>query len=226
MFLEVKNLKKYFPLERGLLYRQKGVIKAIDDISFSMNKLETLGIVGPSGSGKSTLAKLLAKLIPPTSGEIIYSEEITDLRSDVSIIFQNPYNSLNPRMRIIDILSEPLLIHRRADRKQSRSQVIDFLSTVGLKEDILLRYPAEFSGGQRQRICLTRGLILKPKFVILDEPISSLDLTQQADILDLLIALKEKLSLTYIFISHNLKVVELIADRIVTISAGKILPLT
>lgn len=242
LILEVKNLKKYFPIERGIFRQSRGFVKAIDGISFNVQKATTLGIVGKSGSGKSTLAKLLLRLIPLTSGEIVYSpKEITDFRKDVQIIFQNPYQSLNPRMRILDILTEPLLIHRLApleitkrqdkktrfltglaNKRESRERILVSLESVGLNKDVLARFPIEFSGGQRQRICLARSLILEPKFLILDEPISSLDLTRQVEILDLLKRLKSKLGLTYLFITHNLNLLKEISDSILVIDKGRI----
>ena len=190
-----------------------------------MQKETTLGIMGRSGSGKSTLAKLLVRLIPPTAGSIIYNtKEITIFRRDVQIIFQNPYQSLNPKMRIWDILIEPLLVHRIAYTKEKlRNKVVMSLEGVGLNKDILTRLPIEFSGGQRQRICLARALLMRPKFLILDEPVSSLDLTRQVEILDLLKSLKKRFHLTYIFITHNLSLLKEIADSILTIEKGKLL---
>ena len=221
--VEVKELKKYFPIERGIFRKRHGFVKAIDNISFSIKKSEILGIVGRSGSGKSTLARLLLRLIPSTSGQIIYNnEEITNFRKDVQIIFQNPYQSLNPRMRIWNILTEPLIIHHLSKKKDLRARVILILESVGLDASILNRLPIEFSGGQRQRICLARSLILEPKFLILDEPVSSLDLTMQSEILDLLKRLKEKFNLTYCFITHNVSLLRVIADSILTIDRGKI----
>ncbi|MGD9015225.1 MAG: dipeptide/oligopeptide/nickel ABC transporter ATP-binding protein [Candidatus Omnitrophota bacterium] len=221
--LEVKNLKKYFPVERGIFRQTRGWVKAIDGINFKVNKSTTLGIVGRSGSGKTTLAKLLLKLIPPTSGEIIYNtQEITNFRKDVQIIFQNPYQSLNPKMHIGDILQEPLMIHRMSNKGNSIQLVLKSLESVGLNRDVLSRFPIEFSGGQRQRICLARALLLEPKFLILDEPISSLDLTRQVEILDLLKHLKSKFNLTYIFITHNLHLLKEISDSIIVIDKGKI----
>ena len=225
LIVEVKDIKKYFPIERGVFQQTRGFIKALDGISFSVQKETTLGIMGRSGSGKSTLAKLLVKLIPPTAGSIIYNtKEITIFRRDVQIIFQNPYQSLNPKMRIWDILIEPLLVHRIAYTKEKlRNKVVMSLEGVGLNKDILTRLPIEFSGGQRQRICLARALLMRPKFLILDEPVSSLDLTRQVEILDLLKSLKKRFHLTYIFITHNLSLLKEIADSILTIEKGKLL---
>lgn len=224
MIVEVKNLKKYFPIERGIFLKTRGLVKAIDGISFSVEKGTTLGVAGRSGSGKTTLAKLLAKLTLPTSGEIIYNPaEIVNLRKDVQIIFQNPYQSLDPRMRIRDILVEPLIIHRIVRKAGLDDRLSQILKSVGLNKDVLGRLPVEFSGGQRQRICLARSLILKPKFVILDEPVSSLDLTLQAEILDLLKSLKKRFSLTYIFITHNPALLKEMSDTILRIEKGRLI---
>ncbi|MFH1338882.1 MAG: dipeptide/oligopeptide/nickel ABC transporter ATP-binding protein [Candidatus Omnitrophota bacterium] len=224
LIVEVKNLKKYFPIERGIFLKTRGLVKAIDGISFSVEKGTTLGVAGRSGSGKTTLAKLLAKLILPTSGEILYSpSEIVNFSKDVQIIFQNPYQSLNPRMRIRDILAEPLIIHRIVRKAGLDDRISQILKSVGLNKDVLGRLPIEFSGGQRQRICLARSLILKPKFLILDEPISSLDLTLQVEILDLLKSLKKRFSLTYIFITHNLALLREMSDTILRIEKGRLI---
>ena len=223
MILELKNISKYFTLQRGFFKSGAGKVMALKDISFSVDELSTLAIAGESGSGKTTLAKIILKLIPPTSGEIMFnSEKITNFRKDVQIIFQNPYNSLNPKMRIIDILSEPLLIHQITGRKFFKDKVSELLKMVGLNGDILNRYPIEFSGGQRQRICIARALATGPKLIVLDEPISSLDLTVQAQMLDLFLELKNKLKLTYIFISHNLAVIRHIADEVMLVQNGRI----
>jgi len=223
LIVQVKELRKYFPIERGVFRQGHGFVKAIDGIDFKISKAATLGIAGRSGSGKSTLAKLLLRLISPTSGEIIYNpEEISNFRRDVQIIFQNPYQSLSPKMRIRDILTEPLIIHRLNSKRDSKNKILASLKSVGLAPDILNRFPIEFSGGQRQRICLARSLILQPKFLILDEPVSSLDLTRQVEILDLLKRLKEKFCLTYVFITHNLDMLREIADSIMFIDKGRI----
>lgn len=223
MILEIKNICKYFTVERGIFKQEAGFVRALEDVSFSIEEFQTLGIVGESGSGKTTLAKIILKLIPPTSGQVIFNEEkIKDFRKDVQIIFQNPYNSLNPKMRIIDIIEEPLVINRIIAKKFIKNKIIQLLSTVGLDEDALDRYPIEFSGGQRQRICIARALACEPKFMVLDEPISSLDLTIQAQMLDLFLELKEKFKLTYIFISHNLAVIKYIADSVIVMQNGRI----
>lgn len=221
MLVEVKDLKKYFSVQRSM-FSPKTTVKAVDGVSFGISKFDTVGLVGESGCGKTTLSKMLIKLIQPDSGKINYADEIKDFRQDVQIVFQNPYNSLNPKMRIIDILSEPLIIHKISHGKAVKERVAELLKMVGLEDSILKRKPAEFSGGQRQRICVARALATGPKFLILDEPISSLDLTIQADILDLLLELKTKLSLTYLFVSHNLAVIKHISNRVIVMYQGKI----
>jgi peptide/nickel transport system ATP-binding protein/oligopeptide transport system ATP-binding protein len=223
MILEVKNITKDFAVERGVFQREQGFVKALDNVSFSLDEFQALGIAGESGSGKTTLAKIILKLIAATSGQIIFNEEkIKNFRKDVQIIFQNPYNSLNPKMRIISIISEPLLIHRIISSENVKDRALELVKMVGLDEGALNRYPIEFSGGQRQRICIARALAAEPKFLVLDEPISSLDLTIQAQMLDLFMELKEKLKLTYIFISHNLAVIKHIANSVIIMQNGRI----
>jgi len=221
MILEAKDIKKYFAIERGAFKKESGIVKAVDGISFGVEEFKTMGIVGESGSGKTTLAKIILKLVPPTSGEVIFNREIIkDFTKDVQIIFQNPYNSLDPKMRILDLISEPLLVHRMAQGINLKSRVTELLQMVGLEANILNRYPIEFSGGQRQRICIARALASEPKLIVLDEPISSLDLTIQWSILDLFLRLKDRFKLTYIFISHNLAVIKHIADSVIVMKNG------
>jgi ABC-type glutathione transport system ATPase component len=221
--LVVKELTKCFPVERGIFKRTAGMVRALDRVSFSVDEFETLGIVGESGSGKTTLAKIILRLLAPTSGEVNFEpQKINNFHKDVQLIFQNPYNSLNPKMRIVDIVSEPLLIHKLCQKNQAKERVTILLSQVGLDESALNRLPLEFSGGQRQRICIARALASEPQMLILDEPISSLDLTMQVEMLDLFIALKQRLKLTYIFISHNLAVIRHIADRVIVMCGGEI----
>lgn len=222
--LEVKNITKYFVRERGFLKREAGRIFALSNVSFSIKESDTFGIVGESGSGKTTLAKVILKLIPPSSGKVVFNDNlIKRFRKDVDRIFQNPYNSLNPRMKIKQIILEPLLIHKLSSRKDGIDKVRGLLKLVGLSDDALERYPIEFSAGQRQRICIARALAVEPRFVVLDEPISSLDLTVQSEMLDLFVALKEKFRLTYIFITHNLAVVKHIANRVAVMQDGRII---
>jgi len=223
MLVELKDIRKYFPIERGAFKQELGLVKALDGVSFNLQEFKSLGVVGESGSGKTTLAKIILKLIPATSGEVAFDEKrITNFRKDVQIIFQNPYNSLNPKMRIIDIVSEPLLIHHIVAAKRRATRAVELLKMAGLDGSSLDRYPKEFSGGQRQRICIARALASEPKLLILDEPISSLDLTIQAKLLDLFAQLKERFKLTYIFISHNLAVIKHIADTVIVMREGKI----
>lgn len=221
--LTVKNVSKTFFQEQGIFKSEKSRVLALQEVSFSLDEFGTLGIVGESGSGKTTLAKIILKLIPPDSGELFfYPDKIRNFRKDVQIIFQNPYNSLNPKMRILDTIAEPLLIHRITSRKEVRDKAAALLKMVGLDDSALTRLPIEFSGGQRQRICIARALASEPKFIVLDEPISSLDLTVQAEILELFLRLKDKFKLTYIFISHNLAVIKHIADKVLVMKDGKI----
>lgn len=222
MILQVKDVTRDFAIERGIFKKGAGVVRALDGVSFSLPERACLGVVGGSGSGKSTLAKVILKLIPPTSGEVIFDpERIRNFRKDAQIIFQNPYNSLNPRMSIFQALAEPLLIHRIVPRKVLKDRIIELLKMVNLGENCLKRRPAEFSGGQRQRICIARVLAVEPKLLVLDEPVSSLDLIIQAQILDMLKNLKEKLGLTFIFISHNLAVIKYMASSIITLDHGR-----
>ncbi|MDD5166243.1 MAG: ATP-binding cassette domain-containing protein [Candidatus Omnitrophica bacterium] len=224
MILEVKNIHKDFVIERGILKREAGLVRALDGVSFRVEEFSSLGVAGESGSGKTTLAKIILKLMPPTSGEIIFdTAQVINFRKDVQIIFQNPYNSLSPKMRIFDMLTEPLIIHKIAPKNLLKDKAIDLLRLVGLDESVLDRLPIEFSGGQRQRICIARALASEPKLIVLDEPISSLDLTIQAQMLDLFLELKTKLKLTYIFISHNLAVVKHIADKVLIMQNGRII---
>lgn len=223
MILEVRNVIKDFAVERGLLRKETGKLRALDNVSFAVEEFTVQGIVGESGCGKTTLAKIILDLVSSTSGEIIFNQNIVrNFRKDAQIVFQNPYNSLDPKARIADILSEPLLIHRVVERKFFRDRVSELLRLVGLSPDYLLRRPGEFSGGQRQRICIARALASEPKFIILDEPISSLDLTVQASMLDLFLGLKKEFNLTYLFISHNLAVVKHMADNVIVMRSGRI----
>jgi peptide/nickel transport system ATP-binding protein len=223
MILQARDISKEFSLEQGMFKSAATKTLALDRVSFTLDEFTTLGIVGESGSGKTTLAKILLKLIPATSGEIIFNERfIQDFRKDAQIIFQNPYNSLDPKMRIQEALFEPLIIHRICSGPTLKDRAIELLKTVGLDESALDRYPAQFSGGQRQRICIARAIACQPKLLILDEPISSLDLTIQARLLDLFRELKQKFDLTYIFISHNLSVIRYISDTVMVMRKGRV----
>lgn len=224
--LEVSGLSKHYPARDG-----KGVIHAVSDVSLTLASGETLGIVGESGCGKSTLARLILRLVEPSSGSIVFEgKEISalslsamrSLRRDIQIVFQDPYASLDPRMRISRIISEPLDIHKIGSRTERKLRVDELLRLVGLDPEVASRYPHEFSGGQRQRIGIARAIALKPKLVVLDEPVSALDVSIQSQILNLLSDLKEQLKLSYIFISHDLSVIHHVSDRIAVMYLGRI----
>lgn len=223
MILEVTDISKSFKAEKGMFRPGAGRTLALDRVGFILEEFTTLGIVGESGSGKTTLAKIILGLVPADSGRTVFNDGfIRDFRKDVQIIFQNPYNSLDPKMRIKDALYEPLVIHSICSRKHLRQKAQELLEAVGLDESALDRYPAQFSGGQRQRICIARALASEPRLLVLDEPISSLDLTIQARMLDLFLQLKKRYRLTYIFISHNLAVVRHIADTVLVMKDGRV----
>ena len=230
--LTVENLKVYFPILGGVFRRRVGEVKAVDDVSFEVRRGQTVGLVGESGSGKTTLGRAIIRLVEPTAGVIRYGgTEISSLRArafwpyrkKIQIIFQDPYNSLNPRLSIFEIIGEALEIHfpqmTRADRRQ---RVAGLLDQVGLTRDHLDRYPHEFSGGQRQRIGIARALAVGPEFIVCDEPVSALDVSVQAQIVNLLQDLQEELGLTYLFIAHDLAVVEHISDYVLVMNQGKI----
>ena len=221
--LEVKHLKKTFPLKTNLFGKVTSELVAVDDVSFSINEGETLGIVGESGCGKTTLGRTILKLYPSNGGEIIFDgkdithykkSEMRSIRTDMQIIFQDPYSSLPPRSTVGDILSEPVLVHGIVPKEQVRDYVLDLMDKCGLRDYYYERYPHEFSGGQRQRICIARALSFNPKLVICDEPVSALDVSIQAQIINLLKDLQRSLGLTYLFISHDLSVVKFISDKI------------
>lgn len=224
--VEVRSLVKYFPVDNS-----DDVVRAVDDVTFDIRPGETLGLVGESGCGKSTVGKCLLRLHEPTSGEILFegknlvglpNKEMQALRREMQIIFQDPYASLNPRLSILSIISEPLKIHGVANKREQRERVADLLSKVGLDPNYMNRYPHEFSGGQRQRIGIARALALNPKLIICDEPVSALDVSVQAQVVNLLQDLQEEFGLTYLFISHGLAVVEHISDRVAVMYLGKI----
>lgn len=229
--LEVQNVKKYFPIKKGLLLREVGQVKAVDDVSFTVQKGETLGLVGESGCGKSTLGRTLIRLYEPTAGEIqfqgidflkVKGEKLRKMRQNIQMIFQDPYASLDPRMTVGQILAQPFEIHGMLSGKERITRIKQLLETVGLKASHINRYPHEFSGGQRQRISIARAVALNPSLVIADEPVSALDVSIQAQVLNLMKDLQEKLNLTYVFISHDLSVIEHLCDRIAVMYLGKI----
>ena len=233
ILVEVKNLVTQFPIKGGIFGRTVDHFKAVDDVSFKIKKGKTLGLVGESGCGKTTLGRTMLRLIEPASGSIIYdgkditnvyAEELRQLRKKMQIIFQDPYSSLNPRMTVADILIEPLVIHGVGSTKSERLNMAkELMEKVGLKSNQMNRYPHEFSGGQRQRICIARALMLRPEFVICDESVSALDVSVQAQVLNLLLDLQDEFGLTYVFISHDLSVVNFIADEVGVMYAGKII---
>ncbi len=230
--LVVKNLKKYFPIKEGFLIdRTVDYVRAVDDVSFEIQQGQTLGLVGESGSGKSTTGYCVLELLKPTSGSVRFDgEELTTMprnelrrmRREMQIVFQDPYASLNPRMTIGDIVGEPLLIHKIGDRRRRRRTVEELLEVVGFNPDFVNRYPHEFSGGQRQRIGVARALALNPQLIVCDEPVSALDVSIQAQILNLLKDLQQAFGLTYLFIAHDLAVVREMSDQIAVMNRGKI----
>jgi oligopeptide transport system ATP-binding protein len=230
--LRVKNLKKYFPIRGGLFSREVARVHAVDDISLDILKGETLGLVGESGCGKSTTGRCILRLIEPTAGEVWFEDKnvttldkrsLRHLRRDMQIIFQDPYASLNPRMTVGSIIGEALVIHKLAkSRREREERVVHLLETVGLGADHLRRYPHEFSGGQRQRIGIARALALNPRLIVCDEPVSALDVSIQAQILNLLKDLQKEFGLAYLFIAHDLAVVRSMSDRIAVMNKGKI----
>ena len=237
-FLRVEHLKTYFPVYKGFLKRHVGDVKAVDDVSFSLGRGETLGVVGESGCGKTSLGKTLMMLAPRTAGEIQYNfdgelkkvsemsrSELFRLRENVSMVFQDPYSSLNPQKKISEAFDEPMRVHNLGDRAKRRQRMEELMRMVNLDVKYLDRYPHEFSGGQRQRIAIARALCINPRLVICDEPVSALDVSIQAQVLNLMRDIQRELGLTYIFIAHDLSVVYYMSDRIAVMYLGRIVEL-
>jgi len=228
---EIKHLNMHYPVADGLMGNIKGYVYALNDVNIDIYENEILALVGESGSGKSTFGNCILKLITPTSGEVIFDGEnilekkkkdLKEFRKKAQLIFQNPYTSLNPRMKIYEILKEPFVVHGIKDKNEINSAIKKILNIIGMQEEILERFPHEFSGGQRQRIAIARAIILNPAFIVADEPVSALDVSIQAQIINLLLELKKNLNLTMLFISHDLSVVKFISDRIAVMYLGEI----
>ncbi len=233
--LEIRDLKKHFPIYKGLFSRVAGQVHAVDGVSFHIKRGETLGLVGESGCGKTTVGRTVLKLLEPTEGRIrVHGEDITDLdpiamlpyRQQMQMIFQDPYASLNPRMSAGDIVGEPLFIHRVAERKERQERVASLFERVGLRPQLMRSYPHEFSGGQRQRVGIARALALNPELIVGDEPVSALDVSIQAQIINLLMDLQDELKLSYLFVAHDLAVVEHISHRVAVMYLGRIVETT
>jgi peptide/nickel transport system ATP-binding protein len=236
VLLNIKNLKKHFPIRSGFLRRTTGYLYAVDDVSLFINEGETLGLVGESGCGKTTTARCILRVLDPTAGQILFRvgpdatvdlaalsrSELRPLRRHMQMVFQDPFTSLNPRMTLFDIVGEPLLMHGMRNRKKRHERVEELLSQVGLRPEYMSRYPHAFSGGQRQRISMARALSINPRLVVADEPTSSLDVSVQAQILNLMLELQDQYRLTYLFVTHDLSVVRHICDRVAVMYVGKI----
>lgn len=234
--LEVKALRKFFPVHKGLFRRLVGNVHAVDDVSFSIHRGETLSLVGESGCGKTTTARCILRALEPTAGAILFRTErgkqldistlprrdLRPLRREIQMVFQDPFSSLNPRMTVLDIVGEPLQLHGVRNRKERSDQVAELLRLVGLRGEYMRRYPHAFSGGQRQRIGIARALALRPSLIVADEPVSALDVSVQAQILNLLLELQERLKLSYLFVAHDLSVVKHVSDRVAVMYLGKI----
>lgn len=241
IILEVNNLKKFFPIQKGFFKHVVGQIRAVDDVSFFINEGETLGLVGESGCGKTTTARCILRAVDPSAGEIHFlkgsgdkvdiatlsDEEMRLLRGEIQMIFQDPYASLNPRHNIFDIVGEPLfVIQQMTNRAERQARVAELLELVGLRPEYMQRFPHAFSGGQRQRIVIARALALNPRLIVADEPVSALDVSVQAQVLNLMLDLQRKLNLTYLFVAHDLSVVKHISDRVAVMYVGKIVEMS
>jgi peptide/nickel transport system ATP-binding protein len=236
LLLDVKGLKKFFPIRRGLLQKVVGSVRAVDDVTFFLRHKETLSLVGESGCGKTTTSRCILRAIVPTEGEVLYrsaggevlnlatlpGKDFQALRREMQMIFQDPFASLNPRMTLLDIVGEPLLVHGEKNAAVRTERVAELLRLVGLRPEYMRRYPHAFSGGQRQRIGIARALALNPRLVVADEPVSALDVSVQAQILNLMLELQEQLGLTYLFVAHDLSVVRHISDRVAVMYVGRI----
>jgi peptide/nickel transport system ATP-binding protein len=233
--LDVRGLRKFFPIRRGLLQKTVGYVKAVDDVTFFLNRGETLSLVGESGCGKTTTSRCILRAIKPTAGQVLLNDDgevldvatipkqrLRSLRRQMQMIFQDPFSSLNPRMTLLDIVGEPLLVHGEGNAQQRIDRVVELLRLVGLRPEYMRRYPHAFSGGQRQRIGIARALALNPRLIVADEPVSALDVSVQAQILNLLLDLQEKLGLTILFVAHDLSVVKHISERVAVMYVGRI----
>lgn len=235
VLFKVENLKKYFPIKSGLLKKTTGYVQAVDNVSFEIEKGKTLGLVGESGCGKSTTGLTILRLLEATEGKVFFEDknilqlskkELRKMRTEMQIVFQDPYSSLNPRMTVGEIVGEAIKEHNIAKGKELNDRVISIIEKCGLDDYHIKRYPHEFSGGQKQRICIARALALEPKFIVADEAVAALDVSIQSQIINLLLDLKEKMELTYLFISHDLSVVKFISDNIGVMYLGKIVEYT
>ena len=236
LLIDVRDLQMHFPISKGVIFQSKvGDIKAVDGVSFQIMRGETLGLVGESGSGKTTLGRCILQLLRPTGGHVRFrgrdltalsGKEMRPLRRELQVIFQDPYGSLNPRMTVGSIVEEPLTIHKQGNKEERKRRVEELFEVVGLNPGMMDRYPNEFSGGQRQRIGIARALAVNPTFIVCDEPVSALDVSIQAQVINLLSSLQERFDLTYLFIAHDLSVVRHISDRVAVMYLGKIVEIT